>query len=291
MKGIYTELKDKEIPYLLDFKPDFIWAGRHDEKRLKQLHDVGIKNFRSIGIFCAQGKVEKQKHRAINKRRKPIETYQGWYVGLCPTDPEIRSKRLKEIRTAFNSPYVDGVWLDSIRYPTYWETPKPKYLDTCYCKRCLSMFQKSGLSWIDYRIEQIRLFIKEVVKLRNDKILGYFAVPETDDKLEKVFVQPLKIFKNYFNYASPMIYPQMIHRDFIWAQQTVEKFHDVFTKDRVIPIIQLVKMPDDSVDTFTIEATKILLNTISNLGSVGYFMLGQVLKDKSRIEMVKHFFV
>jgi len=290
MKGIYTELKDKETQFLLDIKPDFIWTGTNDGQRLKQLHNEGIKIFRSVGVFCAQDEVEKQENRAINKSGFAVKPYQSWYVGLCPTDEEILVKRINEVETAFNSPYVDGVWLDSIRYPTYWETPAPEYLDTCYCKRCLSMYRKSNASWNDFRIEQISNFVTKVLELKKDKILGYFAVPETHEKLEKIFAQPLEIFENYFDYASPMIYPQMVHKNSLWAQRTVNKFLKVFGHDRVIPILQLAKMPDDSKDIFSEDDLKKILTTLSFSSSIGYFMLGQIINDKSKKEMLKQFF-
>lgn len=290
MKGIYTEFKVREIPFLLEIKPDFIWTGASDEQKLKQLRDNGIKIFRSIGVFCARDDIEKLKNRAIEKNGSPVKTYRGWYTGVCPTDQEVILKRLSEIETAFNSPYVDGVWLDSIRYPTYWETPTPEYLDTCYCKRCLSMFRKSGLSWKNFRLEQISCFIRKAFKLKQDKLLGYFAVPETNQNLETIFIQPLKIFKNYVDYVSPMIYPQMVHKNNMWARVIVKKYIDVFGLDKIIPIMQLVKMPENSNDVFTKDDARKLSIALNLSNNLGYFMLGQIIDDESRKRMLKLFF-
>ena len=89
---------------------------------------------------------------------------------------------------------IDGVWLDFIRYPGFWEVPDPKIPDTCYCPRCLAKFQKdsrismpSGLDtkgsaawikahapyqWMVWKKEQIASFVSETRGSDGPKIAG-----------------------------------------------------------------------------------------------------------------------
>jgi len=278
-RGIYIGKFD---PQSLDFLGrsrifDFIWTASEDKKSLSLLKKGGYQLFYPLGIFSCQDNEEWRRYWAIGKSGKPIEIFAGWYRGACPSNSRLRKIRLAKIEKIFQDPYYDGVWLDTIRYPTYWETNKPEYLDTCYCKECLKKFSQSKQSWEKFRITQIESFLEEINKVKGKKILGYFAVPETPAKLQKVFAQPPEIFSRKVDFASPMIYPQMVGKDLSWVRKTIKYFQKFFGKKRTMPIIQLVKMPDDSPDKFTATDARQLTQTVSRLGPFGYFMLDQVI--------------
>jgi hypothetical protein len=61
----------------------------------------------------------------------------GGHGGVCPTSAGWRAERLKRLETLasryLRTGAADGIWLDFIRYPGFWETPSPKIPDTCYC--------------------------------------------------------------------------------------------------------------------------------------------------------------
>lgn len=280
--GIYVgKLDKKSLDFLLksdDF--DFVWVASEDRKSLALLKKKGYFLYYPLGVFSSSDDQEWNKFKAVDKSGKPIEMFSGWYRGNCPSRPKLRSKRLALINKIFKSPYYDGVWLDTIRYPTYWETKKPEYLDTCYCPNCQREFRQSGLNWEKFKTRQIESFLEEIVKIKGKKNFGYFAVPETPIRLRKVFAQPLEIFKDKAIFVSPMIYPQMVGRDLNWVKGTVKYFQKFFGKKRTIPIVQLIKMPDNSPDIFTVVDAHKLAETVSKLGPFGYFMLDQVISRK-----------
>lgn len=281
-KGIYiAKLDQRCLDFLLKNRVfDFLWVASDDEKVLQQLKKKGYSLFYPLGIFSSSDGQEWNKFRARDKSGRPIEMFSGWYRGNCPSRSKLRSERLASIKKIFKSPYYDGVWLDTIRYPTYWETKKPEYLDTCHCAVCRKAFLKSGLNWEKFRIQQIESFLEEIVRVKGKKRLGYFAVPEAPSRLRKIFAQPPDIFKDKADFVSPMIYPQMVGKDLTWVREKVKYFQKYFGEKRTIPIIQLVKMPDDSPDNFTATDARELAKTVARLGPFGFFMLDQVI-DKT----------
>ncbi len=87
----------------------------------------------------------------------------GGHGGVCPTHEKWRSDRLLEIRALIERHGgpggIDGIWLDFIRYPGFWEGEKrgqatffreqsslgksslsPFFPDACWCPRCLTKF-------------------------------------------------------------------------------------------------------------------------------------------------------
>ncbi|MFC1700123.1 hypothetical protein ACFLZ4_00570 [Patescibacteria group bacterium] len=287
MQGIYVGSFDKnKKDLLLKLNPDFIWAHELDEGYSCFLKENGIKVYYPIGVFGISEEEQKDGFSATRKDGKPVETYAGWYRGGCPSNTTLRKKRLKKIKMDFETGFYDGVWLDSIRFPTYWETKKPSYLDTCYCDTCLEKHKSSGMEWEDFRISQITSFLNEVKKIVRDKPLGYFAVPETEERLHSIFAQPAREFEKIVDYSSPMIYPQMIGKNGRWIKETLKYFKDIFGKDRVIPILQVVKMPDDSNDKFEENDLESAVEIMLKDKHISYFMLDQLLKDKKRQKTV-----
>lgn len=276
MKGFYIgKLDESTVNSVINLKLNFVWTNSNNFKFLKALKNQGIKLFCPIAVFCSVNKTE-LKYKAINKQGKIISTYAGWYNGLCPNREKLRNKRLQSIKRAFENKYFDGVFLDSIRFPTYWETKEPVYLDTCYCKTCLSLQKQSGDSWIKFRQKTILSFLGEIIKLKpKNKTVGYFAAPESEKRLKEIFAQEPRIFKKYVDYVSPMIYPQMVGKDDRWGNETVQYFSTVFSKNSVVPILQVVKMPENSPDIFS-EADAINFAQDIKSEHKGFFMMDQV---------------
>jgi hypothetical protein len=64
----------------------------------------------------------------------------GWQ-GVCPTHPGYRRERMAAFRHALATAPIDGVWLDYHHAHASWEQAEPNLPDTCFCDRCLSLFQ------------------------------------------------------------------------------------------------------------------------------------------------------
>ncbi len=67
--------------------------------------------------------------------------------GACPSHEGWQRERLSYIAGLIKDfegqgLFIDGIWLDYIRYPGRWSVLDPKIPDTCYCERCLGKFSK-----------------------------------------------------------------------------------------------------------------------------------------------------
>ena len=282
--GIYVGTVNKQsVDIVLKLKPNFVWIHDLNEEISNKLKKNSIKAFYPFGVF-ALGQNEGEEFIALNKAGNPCG-----YRGACPSNDILRSTRLNEVRTALETNFYDGIWLDAIRYPTYWETRNPKYLDVCYCKVCQNKFKDFNNTWKEFRVSQIVSFVNDVKAITKDKILGYFAVPETEGNLFKVFAQPPEEMKKLVDYVSPMIYPQMMGKDLNWVKNTIKYFQGVFGRDKVISIVQTVKMPENSNDTFTqIDAEK-LIKLVAKGGNIGYFMLDQIANNDKMLSLIKKY--
>lgn len=277
MIGIYLfKLDSKNLKDVLDIKNlDFIWVASKNTRYLKQLRDAGLKLFYPYGVVGPRTEYEK-KFAAVDKLNRSVSPIAGLYDTVCPNNPTIRKRRLRDIKRFMDSQeatYYDGLYLDAIRYPTYWENKNVVYLDTCYCPTCKGLFSKQSRDWTRFRVTQIEDLVIDIRKLVSGKRLGYFAVPETYQNLERVFAQVPDVLNKHFDFVSPMIYPQMVGKNLNWVKDTIDFFRKYFGKDQVISIIQTSKMPRNSGDRFDYTDAKELANFVGNNGHFGYFAL------------------
>src|SRR3989344_4012378 len=140
--------------------------------------------------------------KAVEAENK--ETVTDDYIGICPTHPQVREDALNKVKKALNE-NIQGVWLDYLRYPTNWNVPEPEILNTCYCDRCLRMFEEyigesivgnsledkflhiDGsyyLEWLEFKAEQIVSMIRRVkgiiAESGKEIKVGIFIVPWED---------------------------------------------------------------------------------------------------------------
>ena len=65
----------------------------------------------------------------------------GWQ-GVCPTHPGYRRDRMEAFRHVLKVAPIDGIWLDYHHAHASWEQAQPNIPVTCFCDRCLSLFQQ-----------------------------------------------------------------------------------------------------------------------------------------------------
>jgi hypothetical protein len=66
---------------------------------------------------------------------------EGWQ-GVCPTHPGYRRDRMEAFRRVASAAPVAGVWLDYHHAQASWEQAHPDLPDTCFCDRCVALFQE-----------------------------------------------------------------------------------------------------------------------------------------------------
>ncbi|MFT5697858.1 MAG: hypothetical protein ACI8ZB_000712 [Desulforhopalus sp.] len=194
------------------------------------------------------------------------------YGGICPTHPEWRKSRLQLLNQWLvelgGDKGISGIWLDFIRYPGRWEHADPSLPDSCYCPRCLTLFQAengvqlpSGLStaesaawiktnahikWDDWKKEQIVSFVRDARRLVDqyskdrELLLGAFLVPwkksDQNGAVSFRLAQDSQLLAPYLDVLSPMVYHKMVGESVSWIGATTDYF--VETGVSVWPIIQ-----------------------------------------------------
>ena len=197
----------------------------------------------------------------------------GEYGGICPTHYEWRESRLqlleKWLKAFAAEKAFSGVWLDFIRYPGIWEHAGATVPDTCYCDRCLLLFQvekgveipenlnvhdisawikrHAASDWLEWKKEQITSFVRDARSLidsyesDHSLKLGVFLVPwmqgEKDSAITFLLGQDAEQIGQYVDILSPMVYHEMVGKDPDWIREITEYFSDITDKD-VWPIIQ-----------------------------------------------------
>lgn len=149
---------------------------------------LGFSIFLETALFVGKQHWETyQDARPLERSGKALEAI-NWYYGVCPNQPELRSKKLQEIKKALELENLSGLFLDFIRYPCHWEEVRSANLsEYCFCPNCLKSYQAwggkepEGESWTRWKCEQITQFVVEVRKListYNPHLnLGIFTVP------------------------------------------------------------------------------------------------------------------
>ena len=197
----------------------------------------------------------------------------GKYGGVCPTHFEWRESRLMLLERWLND-YAgvngfSGVWFDFIRYPGSWEHENPSIPDSCYCQRCLTLFQAergvklpegedtaetarwikqyAAAQWLEWKKEQITSFARDARALVNRfskerKLqLGAFLVPwrksENNGALSFHLAQDAELLAPYIDLFSPMVYHRMVGESVSWIKEITDYFADLSGVE-IWPIVQ-----------------------------------------------------
>ncbi len=251
-----------------------------DRKTIAWFKKEGMKVYVSLNVFGgAQAWSKYPDSRPVLANGLPLD--EDGHGGVCPTHPPWRSERLKEIerivKTFGGSDGIDGIWLDFIRYPGFWEKPDPSIPDTCYCPRCLARFQADskiripdGLStmeaaawikkntryaWMAWKKEQVNSFVREakgIIETENRRnrgpeaagskiILGAFVVPwtkgERRNEISYRLGQDAFQLSQVVDVLSPMLYHRMCGLQPSWVGKMTEYYLER-ARTEVWPIVQ-----------------------------------------------------
>ncbi|MBZ0256370.1 putative glycoside hydrolase [bacterium] len=248
-------------------------SANEDESALAALKTSGIAIYQEVGVFV--GKSDYQQHpewrplTASGEEMKP----DGWYYPLSPNHPEVRKQRLERLKKRLENPYLDGVWLDFIRFPLRWENGAPKFQQACFSDESLKAFHTfSGLQtkggstkekaewilenhldqWTAFKIESIRSWVAQAAALRDemrkDVKLAFFGIPwatdDYDNALHRIIGQDYSVLAKHVDIISPMIYHRMIGRPVEWVHDLTLAIKQE-THKPVWPILQTMNNPDE----------------------------------------------
>lgn len=252
-----------------------IWGNEGDAGFVDAMHARGIKVFYTQPMGYGWG--DNDTNRPVLENGQKLDTYAPghWYQGACPNDEARIQRELDAISKVLTTTKADGVWLDSIRFPIYWETTQPKLEQGCFCDRCLDQFQhdthipipadvtdaRSKAQWIvdtherdwtEWKMMRITNKVKrvqQVVKAANpNALLGAFTVPwrheDYNNAIEKIVSQDYPKLAKHLDVISPMVYHRMCGQE-----ENVQWINDIVTYVKqetggtvpVVPIIQSIE--------------------------------------------------
>jgi hypothetical protein len=158
----------------------------------------------------------------------------GWQ-GVCPTHPGYRRDRMESFRMVLAAAPIDGVWLDYHHAHANWEQADPNLPDTCFCDRCVSLFEREtrislpdepiaargkrildshASAWVQWRCDVFTDWVREfrqiIERERPGVLLGTFHCPWSDSDfggaLRRKLAIDLKAQAKYLDVFSVMPY-------------------------------------------------------------------------------------
>jgi len=202
---------------------------------------------------------------ALRKNRKANLAFD--YV--CPTNQEYRTKVFDYIKT-LNKEDIKGVTLNLYHFPEE---------EFCICPRCVELWQKSGLNWINWRADTITKFIEEA----KTYVKGTFAVEMFPDPIlakERFGIDFDKIaqFVDYFHVP-------LSARDYLtnyWVNLIGRDFLKTLKKPVVLELS--AEMPN-------FEKMDALLKTIAHLSRYDFKAILLLVHDSKNAMQISEFAV
>ena len=227
-----------------------VFGGSSQAPMRRALDVAGFKRFEEVPLFV--GSEHWKRHpesQPVAANGKALKKSQ-WYAPTCPNQSWLWSEKIERIVSRVSTRDLDGIWLDFIRYPVFWEEVPPFLPETCFCPVCLSLFaEDTGFTpagngtaerakwildthpeeWYRWRanriLEFVDLAVSEVKKISPDTIVGAFVLPwqpeEHDGALYKVAGQDLQGFAERVDVLSPMLYFHQLKKSPSWVPERI----------------------------------------------------------------------
>ncbi len=251
-----------------------VFGGYDDPAFLAAAHEAGLQVMAEFGCFVGERWWERYpQSRPLTAAGDPLPKQEG-YAGVNPTDPNVRREQLDALTALVSQAEIDGVWLDFIRWPSRWESPRPTLYQTSFDPDTLARFlADTGISlpadasgapaarwiaschaaeWSAWRCAQITSFVAQAAQIvrehaRRPCILGLFAVPwrrsDFDGALIGIMGQDLAALAAHVDVISPMVYHRMCGQPVPWIAEVTAEHHSLTGKP-IWPIIQTMSEPD-----------------------------------------------
>ncbi|GIW87162.1 MAG: hypothetical protein KatS3mg108_1486 [Isosphaeraceae bacterium] len=256
-----------------------VWfgSGGLNRETVARLKRQGVRVFAEFNSLHEAGFLEEHPEAApVGPDGEPAPPPDGWQ-GVCPTHPGYRAARMEAFRRALTEFEIDGIWLDYHHAHASWEQAEPKLPDTCFCVRCLALFDaRTGLNlsalppriageeilkhlrprWVEFRCAILTDWVREFDAIRDEvkpeALLGVFHCPWSDTERDgalrnKLFID-LKAWMPYVDVFSPMPYHARFGhaRDLDWIGRQIEWLGGYLglagepgERVRIWPIVQL----------------------------------------------------
>jgi hypothetical protein len=240
----------------------------------------GILFFLNFSVFHAPQEVEKYPNLLPVDSEGVKEPLDTWQKIVCPSHDDFNLSQIQKIREQVKQIDPDGLSLDFIRYPVYWEKIELKFKledmrKFCFCDMCINKFQsqesvlipaklkstKDKSDWIlkncpdvwnDWRCRVIANTIMEISmaakSIKSNIVIDVHTIPwrqeDFDGAIKSVVGQDFEMFAQYVDVFSPMCYHTMLRRDPEWIHSVVSQMHTLTNKP-IWPCIQGQQIYDE----------------------------------------------
>ena len=249
----------------------------------------------------------------------------GWQ-GVCPTHPGYRRERMAAFRQVLTVAPIDGVWLDYHHAHASWEQAVPDLPDTCFCDRCVSLFQKDANislpeatsaaraqrilqdhkpAWVQWRCDVFTDWVREFRKIidqeRPGALLGSFHCPWSETEfggaIRAKLAIDLKAQAKYLDVFSIMPYHARFGHaaDPAWISRRTAALGQFLgikglpdERIKIWPIVQL----SDWGDTVPVSQVNQILDhgTRSPASGVMVFVWGTLYPQRGKVEAMREFY-
>jgi uncharacterized lipoprotein YddW (UPF0748 family) len=248
-----------------------VFGGSSYPAMQRALELAHIKRFAEFPLFVGEKNWQRDpSSQPIASNGRKIRK-QGWYAPVCPNTEWLRKEKMETLLRVLRDQGLDGVWLDFIRFPVFWEEVPPFLADTCFCPTCLAAFEKKtgihpvgespsqkadgiltnhSTEWHRWRadtiLEYVDTLVREIRRISPNATVGAFVLPwkedEYDNALYRVAGQDLSGFAKKVDVLSPMLYFHELQHPPSWVQ---DRTADIArrTEIPVLPIVQCFDQP------------------------------------------------
>lgn len=260
------------VTKLVSFGFNTVFGGSSSPQMRRALQAAHVTRFVEIPLFVGEKHWKRDPDcQPVARNGRKIKK-QGWYAPVCPNTPWLREEKLQSILRIVRDQQIDGVWLDFIRFPVFWEESPPFLVETCFCPECLKSFgahlqvtiQGSTVAekaewilsnhkdrWERWRADCILDYVKkvreEVKKVSPNTLVGAFVIPwrdeEFDQALYRIAGQDLTGFGQVVDVLSPMLYFRELGRPPGWVAERISEL-DQNVEAPILPILQCFDLPD-----------------------------------------------
>jgi len=248
--------------------------GDTDPAGRAALKAQGIAFFLNVNVFHDSERL------AADPSLRPVDAagsdlpLDSWQKLVCPTHPDYRREKTAAIVARVQALQPEGVSLDYIRYPVYWERVAPDasaagLREFCFCDRCRALFQSdtgvripatvvepaaqaewilrtSGAAWRDWKCGVIASMVHEirdaVLAVRSGTLFHVHAVPwrrdDFGEAIRRVAGQDFRRLAADVDVFGPMAYHHIASQPVAWINGVVRDLVDL-TGRPVWPCVQV----------------------------------------------------
>ena len=245
---------------------------------LVRAKDHGLETHAWSWVLCRGDKELLEKHsdwydvNRLGESAADKPAYVDYYHFLCPSHPPVGDYLAKIVSDLGDTPNLDGVHLDYIRYPdvilpvALWkkynlvQNEELPQFDYCYCEVCRNAFKQqtgedplklpdppANPAWRQYRYDSVTRLVNRLVEVAHSKHKQITAAVFPTPTLAKKLVRQDWVHWN-LDAVLPMTYHSFHNENPQWIERAVREGVTALPKDR--PLYAGLYLPDLPGDDF-----------------------------------------